>query len=364
MKVIVFSTKGFEQPYLEAANTAGHPLSFTPLSLSPATVEKAARHEAVVVFPGDDVSAPVLQQLHRLGVRYIAIRAVGYDNVDLQTAQELGIACANVPAYSPHAIAEHAVALILALNRKLMIADRQVHRHDFRVDRLVGFDLHKKTAGIVGTGKIGSVVARILHGFGCRLLGYDIEANTELVEETGLSYVPLEELCRQSDIITLNTPLNAATRYLINRERLALMKNGVLLVNTARGAVLNTADALEALESGKIGGLGMDVYEREKDLFFYDHSESALNDEWLEALLRHENVIVTPHQAFATHEALGNIAETTFFNLNCWAAGEPSPNELPARVTTETSRHPVAVPAEQGRRQLFSEPADDESRKD
>lgn len=328
MKVIIYSTKDFESSYLLQANKMNHELTFAQEALSVETAVLAKTHEVVVVFTGDDVSTAVVDKLHEAGVKYIAIRAVGYDNIDIKRANELGIKVANVPEYSPYAIAEHAVALMLALNRKLILANKQVNHHNFTVGNLVGFDMHQKTVGIIGTGRTGSVIAKILHGFGCRLLGYDIAENKELAEKYNLEYVDLKTLCLSSDIITLHTPLNTATKYLIAKEMLDEMKHGVMLINTARGAVINTEHVIEALNNGKIGYLGLDVYEKEKGIFFYDYSKHKITDEMLKKLMAFPNVIITPHQAFATHEALTNIADTTFYNLDCWALQNKSDNEL------------------------------------
>ena len=328
MKIIIYSTKDFERNYLLKANRINHELTCVEEALNLKTAELAKGHEAAVVFTGDDVSTTVIDKLHEAGVKYIAIRAVGYDSIDIKRANELGIKVANVPEYSPYAIAEHAVALMLALNRKLILANTQVHHHNFTVDNIVGFDLHKKTVGIIGTGRIGGVTASIMHGFGCRLLGYDIKENKELSKQYGLQYVHLKTLCRESDIISLHTPLNAATKYLIAKELIDEMKQGVMIINTARGAVMNTQHVIEALESGKIGYLGTDVYEKEKGIFFYDYSKNKIQDEMLKKLMSFPNVIVTPHQAFATQEALSNIADTTFYNLDCWAQHKHTENEL------------------------------------
>ncbi|MDZ4794056.1 MAG: 2-hydroxyacid dehydrogenase [Bacteroidota bacterium] len=328
MKTIIYSIKDFELSYLLKANKINHELTCAEEALMPDTATLAKGHEAVVVFTGDDVSTAVIEKLHEAGIKYIAIRAVGYDNVDIKTANNLGIKCANLPEYSPYSIAEHAVALMLALNHKLILVDKQVHQHNFTVGNLVGFDLHQKTVGIVGTGKIGSIAAKILHGFGCNLLGFDIAENKELTEKYNLRYVDLKTLCSSSDIITLNTPLNTSTKYLINKEILDTMKPGVMLINTARGAVINTEHVIEALDSGKIGHLGLDVYEREKGVFFYDFSKDKVKDDVLKKLMGYPNVIITPHQAFATNEALSNIADTTFYNLDSWANNKTSENEL------------------------------------
>ena len=328
MKVIIYSIKNFESPYLFQANKMNHELTCVEEALSVQTASMAKTHEVAVVFAGDDVSTAVVEKLHEAGVKYIAVRAVGYDNIDIKKANDLGIKVANVPEYSPYAIAEHAVALMLALNRKLILADRQVHQHNFTVSNLVGFDMHQKKVGIIGTGRTGSVVAKILHGFGCQLSGYDIEENKELAIKYNLEYVDLKTLCQSSDIITLHTPLNTATKYLINKEMLDIMKPGVVLINTARGAVINTEDVIEALANGKIGYLGLDVYEREKGIFFYDHSKQKIKDDVLKKLMSYPNVIITPHQAFATNEALSNIADTTFYNIDCWAKNKKSDNEI------------------------------------
>ena len=328
MKSIFFSCKEFERPYLKNAFIAPQEITFIEEPLSLATVEKTKGYEVVSVFTGDDVSAPVIEELHQNGVGYIAIRAAGYDNVDLQRGQDLGFHIANVPAYSPYAIAEHAVTLMLALNRKLVTSDRQVHLNNFKLDNLVGFDLHKKTVGIIGTGKTGSVLAKIMNGFGCRILGHDIRVDNRLVKNYGMEYTDMETLCKESDIISLHTLLNADTRYLIDAEMMAHMKPGVMLINTSRGACLKTDDLIQYLDNGHIGYFGADVYENEKDLFFFDLSETELKDKILKKLLAMPNVLITPHQAFATREALTNIAGTTFENVNTWSQGGHSINEL------------------------------------
>jgi len=328
MNVCIFSAKDFEQPFLDAANTLNHQVHSIALPLSLETVALAKGCEVASIFAGDDASAPVLEALYALGVRFIAIRAAGYDNVAMERARELGIKVANVPAYSPNAIAEHAVALMLALNRKLILSDRQVHAYDFTVGRLMGFDMHGKTVGIIGTGKIGRVTARILHGFGCNLLGYDIVENADIQQECRLRYVSLDELYASSDIITLHTPFNPQTAQLINKNSIAKMKRGVMLINASRGGLIKTGDVIAGLSDGHIGAFGADVYEGERGLFFFDHSATGLQDPVLNQLLVMPNVLITPHQAFATQEAMANIAETSFNNIDCWAGGDISPNEL------------------------------------
>jgi D-lactate dehydrogenase len=328
MKVLIYSIKGFELDNLLSANKMGHEVAYIADALGIDTASKALGFDVVVAFAGDDISTPVVAKLHDVGVKYIALRSAGFDNIDLVKARELGIKVAYVPEYSPYAIAEHAVALMLALNRKIVVADRQAKRNDFRVDNLVGFDFHQKQVGIIGTGRTGGIAAGIMHGFGCHLLGYDIVENPELIQKFNLQYVDLATLCATAEIISIHTPLNTATKYLINREMINLMKPGVMLINTARGAVINTEHVLEALDNGKIGYLGLDVYEKEKGVFFYDHSQHGIQDAILQKLINYPNVIITPHQAFATNEALGNIAETVFYNIDCWALGKETENTL------------------------------------
>lgn len=332
MKVVFFSAREYEKPFLEAANAARHELYWSAEALSPRHCGDLAGFDAVSVFTSDELNKSVLMALKENGTRFIAVRATGYDNVDMTAAAELGIRVANVPSYSPHAIAEHAVALMLALDRKLILADRQAHRHDFTINNLVGFNLHGKTVGLVGTGQIGRVVAAILHGFGCRILAYDVNRSAELEEQFGVVYTDLETLAGNADIISLHLPLSSQTRYMINASLINKMKKGAMLINTARGGVVNTADIIKGLESGQIGYYGMDVYEKEKGIFFNDLSGSGLEDKELDQLMNFPNVLLTPHQAFATREALQNIAAITMSNLDSWAESRICQNELyPAR---------------------------------
>ena len=259
---------------------------------------------------------------------YIAIRASGYDNIDIQAANALGIRVANVPDYSPNAVAEHAVALMLALNRKLTTANAQVHQQNFSLDHLVGFDLNKKKVGIIGTGRIGSVVARIMHGFGCTLLAYDARRDQNLENKYNVFYTGLNTISSMCDIITIHLPLNEHTHYLIDRKLIQSMKRGVMLINTSRGAIIKTQDVIDGLITGQIGYFGTDVYEYEKGIFLHDHTGETLNDTMLKKLMNFSNVLVTPHQAFATHEALTNISLTTFQNLIAWMHGKPATNEI------------------------------------
>jgi D-lactate dehydrogenase len=328
MNVTIFSTLAFERPFLEEANAGRHQLHFFDAPLSAQTVPLAQGSQAICVFAPDDVSAPLLDQLWAHGVRHVAVRSAGYDNVDLLAAHRLGVGVANVPDYSPHAIAEHAVVLMLALARHLRQANEQLRVNDFCLDKLIGFELYGKTVGILGVGHIGAVVARILHGFGCRLLGVDVQPNAELTQRYDLEYVTLPELCAQADIITVHTPLTAQTRHLLDDAVLASLKPGAMLINTGRGGVLDTDAALRALASGQLGYLGLDVYEAEKGLFFADHTRDPLRDAAFAQLLTYPNVLVTGHQGYLTREALTNIATAVVASLDAWALGQPAPHEL------------------------------------
>jgi D-lactate dehydrogenase len=263
-----------------------------------------------------------------MGIKYLALRSAGYNHVDLVKAKELGMKVANVPEYSPYSVAEHTVALILALNRKLIRAHNRVMDLNFSLDGLTGFDLHGKTTGIVGMGKIGKVVSRIMHGFGCHILAYDILPDKKLQQELKIEYTGLDELCVRSDIITLHTPLLESTRYLINAARIEIMKKGVMLINTSRGGLIDTKEVIRALKTGKIGYLGLDVYEEEKGLFFEDHSENILQDDVIARLMTFKNVLITSHQAFLTNEALEGIAATTIENLDALEKTGTSTNEI------------------------------------
>ncbi|MFD0863773.1 2-hydroxyacid dehydrogenase [Sungkyunkwania multivorans] len=318
MKVLVYSAKNFEIPYLTKANDGRHQLKFVEESLSSENAMKAVGFDAISIFSADDASLLVLEKLKDFGVKFIALRSTGYDNVNLRSAERLGIKVANVPEYSPNAIAEHAVTLLLALNRKITISDRRVAKYNFNIDGLIGVDLVDKTVGIIGTGRIGSVMARIMSGFGCHLLGYDIVEDESLSSQYGLRYVNLRTLCNRSDIISIHTPLNTDTHHLIDKDMLAQMKKEVLIINTARGAIIQSTEILQALENERIGGLAMDVYEKEHKIFFRDHSDEGIDDTILKRLIEKPNVLITSHHAFLTEEALTNIAETTFENLDLW----------------------------------------------
>jgi D-lactate dehydrogenase len=320
MKVAVFSTRPYDEQFLNEANRHQHDLVYFEVKLSPATAQLATGHDAVCAFVNDDLQREVLEQLAKGGVKLIALRSAGFNHVDLVAAQDLGLTVVRVPAYSPYAVAEHALALILALNRKLHRAYNRVREGNFSLDGLLGFDLHGKTIGIIGTGKIGAVFAGIMAGFGCRLLAYDPFPNKQL--EPVLSYVPLENLLNEADIISLHCPLTPETYHIINRTSVGQMKPGVMLINTSRGALVDTPAVIEGLKDGKIGYLGLDVYEEEGDLFFEDLSNRVIRDDVFSRLLTFPNVLITGHQGFFTREAIVNIAETTIANITAFEKGE------------------------------------------
>ncbi|WP_040764416.1 2-hydroxyacid dehydrogenase [Novipirellula maiorica] len=316
MKIVVFSTKSYDRDFLnDAATPFGHELTFLEPRLTSETVQLADGHQAVCVFVNDQLDATVLRSLAERGVRIVALRCAGFNNVDLTIARELGIKVVRVPAYSPHAVAEHTVGLILTLNRKIHRAYARVRDGNFYLGGLLGFDLCGRTVGVIGTGKIGAGFAKIMSGFGCRLLGYDEFPNANC-RELGMEYCELTKLFAESDIISLHCPLTPQTHHLINAQSIAKMKKGVMIINTSRGAVIDTHAVVDGLKSGKIGHLGLDVYEEESDFFFEDLSNEVIPDDTLSRLLTFPNVIITGHQAFFTQEALQCIAETTMQNIS------------------------------------------------
>lgn len=330
MRVAVFSTKPYDREFLEAANERhGHELVFLEPRLAPETASLAAGFPAVSAFVNDRLDAAVLGALKEGGTRVVALRSAGFNHVDLGEAKRLGIVVTRVPAYSPHAVAEHAVALVLALNRKVHRAYNRVREGNFSLEGLVGFDLCGKMVGVVGTGKIGAVFARIMAGMGCRLLAYDPVPSDEC-RAMGVEYVALERLWAESDVISLHLPLTAETRHLVDRAALERMKPGVMLVNTSRGGLVDTPAVIRALKSGRLGYLGIDVYEEETALFFEDHSGHVIRDDVFARLLTFPNVLVTGHQGFFTREALSAIAETTLANLAAFERGEGETNEVTA----------------------------------
>jgi len=323
MRVIFFSSQTYDRDsFLALSGASDLELHFQPARLNLYTAPLAHRHEVLCAFINDDLSAPVLEELAAGGTRLIALRSAGYNHVDLDAAARLGLCVVRVPAYSPHAVAEHAVALVLALNRRLHRAYNRTREGDFSLHGLTGFDLVGKTVGVVGTGQIGATFARIMAGFGCQLLAYDPFPNPELLA-LGARYLSLPELLAQSRIISLHCPLTAETHHLINRDSLAHLQPGAMLINTGRGGLVDTPALIDALKDGQLGYLGLDVYEEEAQVFFEDRSDLPLQDDVLARLLTFPNVIITAHQAFLTHEALAAIATTTLDNIAAWSAGTP-----------------------------------------
>ncbi|MDZ8054298.1 MAG: 2-hydroxyacid dehydrogenase [Aulosira sp. ZfuVER01] len=328
MKVAVFSTKTYDRQFLEAANSPKqHDLVFFEPRLNRDTAILAAGFPAVCVFVHDQVDASTLKILASNGTRLVALRCAGFNNVDLTTAADLGITIVRVPAYSPYGVAEHAVGLILSLNRKIHRAYNRVREGNFSLDRLLGFNLNGRTVGIIGTGKIGLILGQIMKGFGCHLLAYDVYHNPEL-EAIGGKYVELPELFANSDIISLHCPLTPETHHLIDNQAIAQMKPGIMIVNTSRGALIDTQAVIEGLKSGQIGYLGVDVYEQESELFFEDLSGEIIQDDVFQHLTTFPNVLITGHQAFFTEEALRNIADTTMANIADVEQGRPCHNEI------------------------------------
>jgi D-lactate dehydrogenase len=328
MKVSIFSSKPYDEHFLREFNRPfGHELIFIENRLKLGTSHLAEGSTAVCVFVNDRLDAPTLEQLSKSGIRFVALRCAGYNNVDLAASESLGIQVARVPAYSPHAVAEHAVALLLAINRHIHKAYNRVREGNFSIDGLIGHDLHGKAVGIIGTGSIGSIFARIMNGFGCEVLAYDVVPNPDCAK-SGVNYVGLDELFDRSHAISLHCPLTPQTRHMIDEKTLSRMRDGVFIVNTSRGALINTEAAIAAIKAGKIGGLALDVYEEEADLFFEDLSVSIIQDDTFMRLTTFPNVLVTAHQAFFTHEAMANIASTTLSNLADFEAERRCPNRV------------------------------------
>lgn len=330
MKVAVFSAKRYDRDYLNAANAAaGHHFTFFDVPLDTETAALAAEHNAVCIFVNDKADAPVLEALAHGGTGLVALRCTGFNNVDLNAAARLGIRVVRVVTYSPYSVAEHAVALILAINRKIHRAYNRTRDSNFALDGLMGFDLNGKTVAVVGTGKIGRVFTRIMIGFGCEVIGYDKYPSPEF-KALGGRYAEPGEIGARADIISLHCPLTPETHYIVNAGTLARVKRGALLVNTSRGALVDTDAAIEALKSGQLGGLAIDVYEDEADLFFRDMSSEIISDDALQRLISFPNVIVTGHQAFFTHEAITTISETTVISMTEFDNGKPLTNEIKA----------------------------------
>jgi D-lactate dehydrogenase len=342
MRIAVYSARSYDRQFLTAANERhGHELEFLEARLDGNTAKLAEGFDAVCPFVNDRVDAEAIRGLAERGVELLTLRSAGYNHVDLEAAVANHLTVARVPAYSPYAVAEHTVALMLAVQRRLHRAYNRVRDGNFALDGLLGFDLRNKRVGIVGTGKIGQIVARILRGFGCSLRAYDVRQNDE-VRDYGVRYVDLDTLFAECDVITLHVPLTPETHHLIDAEALAKMKDGVMIVNTSRGPLIDTRAAIEALKSGRIGNLAIDVYEEEADLFFEDLSDQVITDDVFSRLLTFPNVLITAHQAFFTQEALENIAETTLHNATVYERGERSGNELtPEEVRGDAQESPA-----------------------
>jgi D-lactate dehydrogenase len=320
----VFDTKSYDRESLQrAASNSEIEWRFMDWRLSAETAAAAQGARAICIFVNDNADRRCLEALHSLGVEHVALRCAGFNGVDLAAAKELGVSVTRVPAYSPYAVAEHAVALLLALNRKIPRASNRVRDLNFSLNGLVGFDLHGKTAGIFGTGKIGRVAAQIVRGFGMKVLAYDPFPSPDWAKKFGVEYTDAKTLARESEVISLHTPLTPETHHIIRRETLELMKPGTILINVSRGALIDTKALIEALKSGRLGGVGLDVYEEEEGVFFEDLSGQILHDDELARLLTFPNVLITAHQAFLTREALSEIARVTVANLTAFANGKP-----------------------------------------
>ena len=326
MKIAFFSTHSYDKEYFNRYNNE-HELVFFEAALDEQTTNLAAGCKVVCVFVNDKLNPIVLSQLAKQGVQLIALRCAGYNNVNLASAKENNITVVRVPAYSPHAVAEHAVALIMTLNRKTHKAYNRVREGDFSLRKLTGFDLYGKTVGVIGTGKIGQVFATIMLGFGCKVLAYDVIITEEL-KHKGVHYVSLEELLKSSDIVSLHCPLNEQTKHIINETNLSLMKHGAMLINTSRGGLVDTIAAIKDLKSGQLGYLGIDVYEQEEQLFFHNLSGEVIQDDIIMRLMSFPNVLITAHQGFFTDEALTKIAQTTLQNISDFENGNPLQNQV------------------------------------
>lgn len=328
MKVAVFSTKSYDQKSFNLVNqNYQHELVYFDFRLTQQVARMTEGFQAVCAFVNDDLSEPVLSILAKQGVKIIAMRCAGFDNVDLAAAERLGLQVVRVPSYSPEAIAEHTIGLMLSLNRRIHRAYQRTRDANFTLEGLTGFNFHGRTVGVIGTGKIGIATIRILKGLGMNVLAFDPFENP-LAIELGATYAPLDDIYREADVITLHCPMTEANYHMLNTDAFNKMRDGVMIINTSRGGLLNSQDAIDALKGRKIGALGIDVYENEKDLFFQDKSNDVIEDDVFRRLSSCHNVLFTGHQAFLTEEALENIADTTLSNLQCYALGNASGNEI------------------------------------
>lgn len=329
MDVLVYDAHSYDHTFLEAANQGQHKLTFTGAQLDLQTAALAQGYGAVCLFVNDQASADVLERLAAGGTKLIAQRSTGYNNIDLVAATRLGISAMRVSSYSPYSVAEFAVGVLQTLNRRIHRAHNRTREFNFRLGGLMGRDLHGSTVGVVGTGKIGACFSSIMHGFGCKLLGYDVQQNQACID-LGMSYVPLDELLEQADTVSLHVPLLPQTHHIINKETLARMKQGAFLVNTSRGGLVDTEALIAALSSGHLAGVALDVYEEEEGKFFQDLSDQVMNDETLARLVTFPNVLVTSHQAFFTENAMTTICETTMANISDFEQGRTNTNLLKA----------------------------------
>ncbi|MBP7252512.1 MAG: 2-hydroxyacid dehydrogenase [Alphaproteobacteria bacterium] len=329
MKVIFYSARPYDKESMQALNQGKHEFVFIEARLDDQTVKLAADYDAVCGFVNDTFSAPILQLLKSAGIKFILLRSTGFNNVDLKAADALGFTVMRVGYYSPYAVAEFAVTLMLALSRKIHRTYNKVREENFLLDGLLGFDLHGKTVGVIGTGKIGQVLSRILNGFGCHVLAYDVVEN-QSCKDAGARYCPLPELFIKSDIISLHVPLTPTTHHLINADTISQMKRGVVLINTSRGGLVDTTALIHGLKSQQLGAVGLDVYEEEGDLFFRDLSGQVLQDDRFARLLSFPNVLISGHQAFFTREALHDIAAATLANIEDFQAGRTNTSTLHA----------------------------------
>ena len=328
MKIAFFSTKSYDREFFERFNTSGNnQLTFFEAPLNIDTANLTEGYGAVCVFVNDKINSAVAEKLAANGVGLVALRCAGFNNIDLAAAKEKNIKVLRVPAYSPQAIAEHAVALILTLNRKTHKAYNRIRENNYSLENLTGFNLDGKTVGVIGTGRTGAAFCKIMLGFGCRVIASDILENNDL-KNSGVTYSSFDELLQLADIISLHCPLTKETQHLIDNNAFSKMKPGVMLINTSRGAVINTPDAIEALKNGRLGYFGLDVYEQEENLFFKDLSESIIQDDVIARLMSFPNVLITSHQGFFTKEALEQIAAITFKNISDFENGIQSSNEV------------------------------------
>lgn len=327
MKVACFSTKSYDKKSFDSHNKNQHDFTYFEVVLNTDTVNLTQGFDAVCTFVNDHLDAPIIKKLKDNGITLIAMRCAGFNNVDLDAAQKAGIQVVRVPSYSPMAVAEHATALILTLNRKTHKAYNRVREGNFSLERLTGFDLYGKTVGVVGTGKIGQFFSKIMLGFGCKVIAFDLYPSDEL-KALGVTYVSMDELLKTSNIISLHCPLTEDTQHIIDKTAFSKMKKGTMLINTSRGALIDTVEAVEALKNKTLEYLGIDVYEQEENLFFQDLSENIIMDDVISRLISFPNVLITSHQGFLTHEALDQIATVTLQNLSAFENGNALENEV------------------------------------